>query len=300
VQDEHGEYTRLLGASWDVTSEVEAANRLEHQARALQDAERRLERASLSSSEGHWESDLVARRMWFSSSYHALLGYEPGTLPNRRVLAGQLMHAGLEVSLAGNGTDALSLMRQALGDNHPFEAVLIDYQMHDMDGAALGERINSDPQLSRARTIMLTSMDRKGDVHRFAQLGFAGYLTKPVRARELLECLDRVLARDAKQWHLQSQPIVTRGTLVGSETARRFEGAVLVVEDNAVNQKVAVRFLERMGSWWRSLRKSSLLRRTSCARTRHLHPRKRVSQPLSLGERGAQRRVRGELLRNEE
>ena len=166
---------------------------------------------------------------------------------NRRVLAGQLMHAGYEVSLASRAGEALQMLRQALGDNHPFEVVLADYQMQDMDGAALGERINADPYLSRARVVILTSMDRHGDIRRFASLGFAGYLTKPVRARELFECMDRVLSRDSRDWHLQSQPIVTRGTLVNNEKGRRYYGHVLLVEDNPVNQKVAVRFLERMG-----------------------------------------------------
>ncbi|MGH8176264.1 MAG: PAS domain-containing protein, partial [Steroidobacter sp.] len=166
---------------------------------------------------------------------------------NRRVVAGQLMRVGYEVSLASGGIEAISLLRQAIADDHPFEVVLADDRMHDMDGAALGERINSDPQLSRSRIIMLTSTDRQGDIRRFAALGFAAYLTKPVRGRELLECMDRVLSRDAKEWHLRSQPIVTRGALAASEATRRFDGRVLLVEDNAVNQKVAVRFLERMG-----------------------------------------------------
>src|SRR5262245_2114728 len=117
---------------------------------------------------------------------------------NRRVLSGQLTHAGFEVSLASSGSEALSMLRQALADGHPFGVALIDYHMHDMAGAALGEKIHSDPHLSRTRMIMLTSMDRHGDIRRFASLGFAAYLTKPLRARELLECLDRVLARDAK------------------------------------------------------------------------------------------------------
>ena len=165
---------------------------------------------------------------------------------NRRVLAGQLMHAGYEVSLASGGEEALRMMEHARKDSHPFEVVLADYKMHDMDGETLGRRINADPELSQARVVVLTSLDRHGDMRRFASLGFAGYLTKPVKARELLECIDRVLSRDAREWHLQSQPIVTRGSLSGGD-ARRYQGHVLLVEDNPVNQKVAVRFLERMG-----------------------------------------------------
>ena len=165
---------------------------------------------------------------------------------NRRVVAGQLMHAGFEVSLAAGGIEAMGLLHTAAVDGQPFEVVLADHRMHDMDGATLGERINADAQLSQARLVMLTSLDGHGDIHRFAALGFAAYLTKPIRARELLECLDRVLAHDAKQWHMQSQPIVTRNTLA-AHMAEAYRGNVLLVEDNAVNQKVAVRFLERMG-----------------------------------------------------
>jgi CheY-like chemotaxis protein len=156
------------------------------------------------------------------------------------------MHAGFEVSLAAGGIEAMSLLHTAAVDGQPFEVVLADHRMHDMDGATLGERINADSQLSQARLVMLTSMDGHGDIHRFAALGFAAYLTKPIRARELLDCLDRVLAHDSKQWHLQSQPIVTRNTLAAHIT-ESYRGTVLLVEDNAVNQKVAVRFLERMG-----------------------------------------------------
>ncbi len=166
---------------------------------------------------------------------------------NRRVLAGQLMHAGYEASLASGGNEALQMLGQGIADHHPYDVVLADYQMHDMDGATLGERINQDAKLSQARIVILTSLDRHGDIRRFASLGFAGYLTKPVRSRDLIECLDRLLTREAKEWHLQSQPIVTSGMLAAQEKERRYRGHVLLVEDNAVNQKVAVRFLERMG-----------------------------------------------------
>ncbi len=80
LRDESGRPLRALGATRDITVEVEAAERFRTQAEALDDAQRRLERASLSLHEGHWEVDLLTRKHWASSSYYALLGYGPGEL----------------------------------------------------------------------------------------------------------------------------------------------------------------------------------------------------------------------------
>jgi PAS domain S-box-containing protein len=166
---------------------------------------------------------------------------------NRRVLLGQLEHAGYAVEAASNGADALRQMKQALADNRPFELALIDFQMPEMDGAMLGERINADPHLARARLVMLTSMDRHGDMRQFAAMGFAAYLSKPVRTQELFDCIERVLARDARDWQSQTEPMVTRNVLREQNVARQFAGRILLVEDNAVNQKVAQQFLKRLG-----------------------------------------------------
>ena len=73
-----GNPVRSLGVSWDVTREVEDAQRLEQQAAELRVAQRRLERASFSIQEGHWEIDWLARKHWASSNYYALLGYATG------------------------------------------------------------------------------------------------------------------------------------------------------------------------------------------------------------------------------
>jgi CheY-like chemotaxis protein/HPt (histidine-containing phosphotransfer) domain-containing protein len=125
--------------------------------------------------------------------------------------------------------------------------VLVDMQMPAMDGATLGRHINSDPRLSHCRLVMLTSMDGQGDLQQLAALGFAGYLAKPVRARELYACVEHVLAYESHEWHAQKQPLVTRGALKEAAANQRFIGRVLVVEDNQVNQVVATRFLERHG-----------------------------------------------------
>jgi len=171
---------------------------------------------------------------------------------NRQVLGGQLVRGGFEAELACDATQALEMLRAAHAAHKPFDAALLDFQMPAMDGASLGEVINADTQLASTRLILLTSMDRVGDKQRLAAIGFAAYLTKPVRAQELKECVDRVLSHPASEWHMQSQPLVTRNVLSDSLGEPTYGGLVLLVEDNEVNQKVAQKYLERLGCHVRS------------------------------------------------
>jgi two-component system, sensor histidine kinase and response regulator len=166
---------------------------------------------------------------------------------NQRVLSSQLAHAGYAVTTVGSGSAALEELRNATTSDHPFEMVITDFQMPDMDGAMLGERIINMPDLANTRLVMLTSLDRHGDTPRLAALGFAAYLTKPVRVREMLDAVARVMSGEPRQWQMDTQPMITLNMLTQSAAQQRFRGHVLLVEDNFVNQKVAVRFLERLG-----------------------------------------------------
>jgi two-component system, sensor histidine kinase and response regulator len=166
---------------------------------------------------------------------------------NQRVLSSQLAHAGYAVTTVGSGSAALDELRHATSSDHPFDMVITDFQMPDMDGAMLGERIISMPDLANTRLVMLTSLDRHGDTPRLAALGFAAYLTKPVRVREMLDAIARVMSGGPRQWQMDTQPMITLNMLTQSAAQQRFRGHVLLVEDNFVNQKVAVRFLERLG-----------------------------------------------------
>jgi two-component system sensor histidine kinase/response regulator len=166
---------------------------------------------------------------------------------NRLALSGQLESFGFVVQAAAGGAQAVEELRRAAAANEPYEAVLIDYHMPEMDGAMLGQRMAADAALVGTRRILLTSLDRADDPGRFAALGFCAYLTKPVRTRELRECLEQVLTREAEGWSTGTHPLVTRGVLTNASAQRQYVAHVLVVEDNAVNQKVAQKFLERMG-----------------------------------------------------
>jgi CheY-like chemotaxis protein/nitrogen-specific signal transduction histidine kinase len=165
---------------------------------------------------------------------------------NRRVLEGHLTRAGYDVTLVSNAREALDVMRRALGQSRPFDIVLADDGLPDMDGSTLGERITADPHLSRARVVLLTSVDHRNDRAPPAARGFAGYLSKPVRTSELFACLDKVMSREAHEWRAAKS---STGAASGAEQkpVARFGGKVLLVEDNVVNQKVARRFLERLG-----------------------------------------------------
>jgi two-component system, sensor histidine kinase and response regulator len=167
---------------------------------------------------------------------------------SRRVLAGHLAGGPYEVASAASAAEALERLGAAVSEQRPFEVVLIDYQMPEMDGAMLGERIAGDPRLAGSRLILLTSLDRRDDHSRFASMGFTAYLTKPVRPRELRDCLAHMFAHDAEEWSARTHPLVTRGMLIAAGPgASPCGGRVLVVEDNPVNQKVAQKFLERFG-----------------------------------------------------
>jgi CheY-like chemotaxis protein/HPt (histidine-containing phosphotransfer) domain-containing protein len=114
-----------------------------------------------------------------------------------------------------------------------------------MDGEVLGRVIAAEPRFSDLRMVMLTSMGVRGDARRLADLGFSGYLTKPVRPRELQGVLSLSLAGKAPDIE---PPLVTRHQVL--EQAHRFDGGdsrILLVEDNVTNQQVVQGMLERLG-----------------------------------------------------
>ncbi len=163
---------------------------------------------------------------------------------NRKVLMGQLILCGVEPISASSADEALTLMRQAGAAGRPFDAALLDHLMPDCDGAELGRIIVRDETLKATRLILLTSSGQRGDGQLFADIGFAAYLLKPVAQRDLTECLILVLANTAQSWHLRSQPMITRHALRAQRNQTRHR--ILLAEDNLVNQKVALRLLEKL------------------------------------------------------
>ena len=163
---------------------------------------------------------------------------------NRFVLREQLRSWGCRTGEAAGGGPALELLQRHLQQGDPFRVVLADMQMPGMDGAELGRRVKADPALRPTVLVMLTSVGVRGETARMEELGFAAYLTKPVRKSQLYHCLITVLGKVVSPSASPSRPIVTRYTLAENEKRKL---RVLLAEDNAVNQKVALHMLRKLG-----------------------------------------------------
>jgi len=170
---------------------------------------------------------------------------------NRRVLQEQLASFGMRVEAAASGHEALTMLRTAARTADPFRLALIDHLMPVMDGEELGRMIRADRLLASMAMVMFTSSGRRGDAKRFAEIGFDGYLVKPLKPSLLQDALAVVLgshevdgAGGLVTRHLLAEDAAQPTRAVPPEAAH---ARVLVVEDNAVNVKVATRMLAKYG-----------------------------------------------------
>jgi CheY-like chemotaxis protein len=169
----------------------------------------------------------------------ALVVDDNGT--NRRILTELLWLWRMRPASAASGIEALGMLRQAAERGDPFSLVLTDCHMPRMDGFDLAARIRNSPHLTGAVVMMLTSGEQTGDIKRCRELGIALYLTKPVRRAELRSAIVKSFA--------QSVPVAApiAAPQPGITVPVRSRMHILLAEDNIVNQRVAVRILEKAG-----------------------------------------------------
>ena len=160
---------------------------------------------------------------------------------NRKILEETLLYWGMKPTVMENGPAALVAMAKAYKEGRHFDLIITDCMMPEMDGFELADRISKDPCLTTSTIIMLTSAGERGDAARCLKLGISAYLLKPIRQSELLFTISKVLNEPTSP---AAQPsLITRHSI--RESKRRLH--ILLAEDNAVNQKLAARMLERMG-----------------------------------------------------
>jgi PAS domain S-box-containing protein len=185
---------------------------------------------------------------------------------NREVLKKLMTFWNLRPSVAENGTEAIRALHQAAEEDDPFRIIFIDMKMPEMDGVALGRIIKADKRFNNLQMVIMTSMDRFGDIKNFAVKEFAGALSKPFRLEELKRLLfmmlsnhNQLIPEHSVHKSLTNNPkskVMTgeKNILVASHAAQEkmnlFKNralSILLVEDNVINQLVAQEIFNKLG-----------------------------------------------------
>jgi CheY-like chemotaxis protein len=152
-------------------------------------------------------------------------------------------------SLEVSSTEAIvPALRGAVAQGHPFRLALLDIDQPDLNGSTVAHAIKSDLLFNDVLLIAMTSAPLRGDGIALHEEGFSGYLRKPIQSSTLYDTLAEVLKAPCTGDSAPPSPLVTRHTL--SEQKRLRSGRqsrVLLAEDNQVNQRIALRLLEKLG-----------------------------------------------------
>ncbi len=166
---------------------------------------------------------------------------------NREIMTTRLNAWGMRPAEATDAYAALRSLRQAQDEGEPFRIAIIDMQMPEMDGEALGRAIKADPRLTELRMVMLTSLGSRGDSRRLQDIGFSAYLNKPSRHQDLFNVFSMLLA-DRSSSTAQPKTIITRHSARDLlSMLKKRHARVLLAEDNITNQQVALGILNKLG-----------------------------------------------------
>ena len=141
---------------------------------------------------------------------------------------------------ARNAEEALALLQQAAAEKKPYTAAVVDLHMPEVDGLALARAIKAEPEIASTRLVLLTPFGKTPPSEELARAGVEACRFKPVRQTVLLNSLvdaiaPRVAARQAGGKGPEPKPLRREGV------------RILVAEDNAVNQRVALGQLHKLG-----------------------------------------------------
>ena len=157
---------------------------------------------------------------------------------NRSIFREMTFSWGLVPTEAADGKEALAKINKAFESGNPYRLMLLDLQMPELNGFEVAKRLKESSCGAHLDIILLTSVGQKGDAARCREMGISGYLTKPVKQVELYDAIMMVLGHPTGENH-----VITRHTV--HEARNKLD--ILLAEDNIVNQKLAVKILEKRG-----------------------------------------------------
>jgi signal transduction histidine kinase/DNA-binding response OmpR family regulator len=190
------------------------------------------------------------------STLHILIVDDNET--NRNVLRSQLQRWGANIREASSGAEALTLCKKRKEDNNLpfFDIALLDMQMPNMSGESLAKIFQGEPAFKVMKLVMMTSMSERGDAKHFADIGFSAYFPKPATTSDLFKALSVVaqggnILKQAS--HLVTHHYLNAMDIAATNDTKILNSSwpkntrILVVEDNRINQMVALGVLQELG-----------------------------------------------------
>jgi CheY-like chemotaxis protein len=147
----------------------------------------------------------------------------------------------MQPTVVEGADDAMRVLQQCQEEGRPFPLVLLDYQMPDVNGLQLAERIKQTPALAATVIMMLSSVGHSREAARCSEVGVAASLTKPVRQSVLQQAILAGLATSRSPEH--TDRTVAASPPPGDGRPAR----VLLAEDNLVNRRLVTAILEKYG-----------------------------------------------------
>jgi two-component system sensor histidine kinase/response regulator len=159
---------------------------------------------------------------------------------NRGILHAQMSNWGMTNQVASTPVQAIDLLVQAAARGAPYDIAIIDLGKQGMDALELARTIRFRAAIAKVRLVMLTR--RQVDIKHAREAGFDACLAKPVRQTVLYECLVNVMA--GRPQEAVAAPAVREPVNTAPAGIR---GNILLVEDNLINQQVALGILQIQG-----------------------------------------------------
>jgi signal transduction histidine kinase/CheY-like chemotaxis protein len=161
---------------------------------------------------------------------------------NRRILERTVERWGMHPSCAASADKALEMLLAASSSEAAFALIITDMHMPEVDGFQFVQRVRQNSTLTAPTIMMLTSGGHHGDVDRCRELGIAVYLNKPVRGAELKAAIVQALGERSVDDVLTVQQPEPQSQVAAFSSLK-----ILLAEDNTINQKLAIRLLEKRG-----------------------------------------------------
>lgn len=167
-----------------------------------------------------------------------------GPAGTQQILSAYCSAWGIRATFASDVDKAIRMLIEESKANDPFALVIVVFEPDNLEALSLLDRVKTEPKLSRTKLVVAGSTTDRDFGHKAVTDGFSAFLPIPIRQSKLLDCILNLLPQDV---HSSAQLSQAKAAEPESLSTPERRNLILVVEDNATNQKVALLQLRELG-----------------------------------------------------